>query len=86
MTVMEHEYGVPSEDELARLVGAATPHFSLQVRDRVRAYMDMLPPDSPRRPELAAHIARLEALAVQGQAGQPIDRDLPPRPSLDIDR
>lgn len=86
MTVMEHEYGVPSEDDLARLVGAATPHFSLQIRDRVRAYLDALPADSPRRPELEAHIVRLEALAVEGQLGQPTDRDLPPRPSLDIDR
>ena len=39
MTIMEHDYGIPSEDELARLVGAATPHFALQIRDRVVAYV-----------------------------------------------
>ena len=56
---MEHDYGVPSEDELARLVGAATPHFALQIRDRVVAYRDALPEGHERRAELDAQIARL---------------------------
>jgi glutamyl/glutaminyl-tRNA synthetase len=63
MTILEVDYGIPSEDELARLVGAATPHFALQIRDRVRAYADALPEDHPRRPGIEAQIARLEALA-----------------------
>lgn len=86
MTILEHDYGIPSEDELARLVGAATPHFALQIRDRVRTYADALPADHPRRPGIEAQVARLEALAVDGQCGPAGDIDLPPRPSLDVDR
>ena len=86
MTILEVNYGIPSDDELARLVGAATPHFALQIRDRVRAYADALPEDHPRRPGIEAQIARLEVLAVDGQCGPAGDIDLPPRPSLDVDR
>ena len=84
MTILEHDYGIPSEDELARLVGAATPHFALQIRDRVVAYRAQLPDGHPRIPELDAQIARLERLAIDG-AGGPLDEaDLPPRPSLEL--
>ena len=86
MTILEHDYGIPSEDELARLVGAATPHFALQIRDRVRAYADALPEAHPRRAGIDAQVARLEVLAVDGQCGPAGDIDLPPRPSLDVDR
>ncbi len=81
VTVLEHIYGVPSEDELAMLVGAAVPHFALQIRGRVAEYAAALPADHPRQPELARHLARLDALAEDGQAGEgPVD--LPPRASL----
>jgi hypothetical protein len=86
MTILELHYGIPSEDELARLVGAATPHFALQIRDRVRAYAEALPEDHPRRAGIEAHIVRLEVLAVDGQCGPAGEIDLPPRPSLDVDR
>ena len=56
MTILEHDYGIPSEDELARLVGAATPHFALQIRDRVRAYADALPEAHPRRAGIANRV------------------------------
>jgi hypothetical protein len=84
MTVLEHDYGVPSEDELMRLIGAATPHFALQVRDRVVAFIYALPHDDPRRGALAAQVARLERLAVSGQGGPHDEADLPPAPSLDL--
>jgi hypothetical protein len=81
VTVLEHIYGIPSEDELAMLVGAAVPHFALQIRARVADYAAALPADHPRQPELAGHLARLDELAVDGQLGDgPID--LPPRASL----
>lgn len=82
MTIMEHDYGIPSEDELARLVGAATPHFALQIRDRVVAYRDALPTGHARRAELDAQVMRLERLAVDGAGGPDDAADLPPRPSL----
>lgn len=84
MSVLEHDYGVPSDDELARLVGAATPHFALQIRDRVVAYRDALPPEHPRRGEMDAQIARLERLAVEGAGGPHDVADLPPRPPLEL--
>jgi hypothetical protein len=84
MTIMEHDYGIPSEDDLMRLVGAATPHFALQIRDRVVAFADSLPGGDERLPALRAEVARLERLAVSGQGG-PHDRaDLPPSSSLDL--
>jgi len=86
MTILELDYGIPSEDELARLMGAATPHFALQIRDRVRAYADALPEEHPRRIMLAAQVTRLEALAVDGERGPAGDIDLPPCRSLDVDR
>jgi hypothetical protein len=81
VTVLEHIYGIPSEDELAMLVGAAVPHFALQIRARIAEYADALPADHPRQPELARQLARLDALAADGQPGEgPID--LPARASL----
>ena len=81
VTVLEHIYGIPSEDELAMLVGAAVPHFALQIRGRVAEYAAALPTDHPRQPELARQLARLDLLAGDGQPGEgPVD--LPPRESL----
>jgi hypothetical protein len=82
VSVLQHDYGIPSEDELAQLVGAATPHFALQARDRVAGYARALPPDHPRQPELKAHVARLERLAVEGEGAAVEEPDLPPRPSV----
>lgn len=63
------------------LVGAAVPHFAPQIRGRVAEYADALPADHPRQPELARHLAALDALAADGQPGTgPLD--LPPRASL----
>lgn len=84
MSAKEHTYPVPSGAELAQMVGAATPHFALQVRDRVVALARSLPADDPRQAELTAHIAHLEALAVGGEAGEAGQAELPPRPSLVI--
>lgn len=84
VTIIERDYGVPSEEELMRLVGAATPHFALQIRDRVVAFIDSLPVDDDRLPSLRAEVSRLEHLAISGQGG-PHDRaDLPPSSSLEL--
>jgi hypothetical protein len=81
MTVLHHVYDIPSEDELAQLVGAATPHFALQAHHRVSGYLERLPAGHPRRPELERHLERLAGLAVDGEsAGR--RPNLPPRPSL----
>jgi len=85
MTVREHVYPVPSDAELDQMVGAATPHFALQIRDRVAKYRDQLADDDPRREALTAHIEHLEEIATGGEAGRAGQAELPPRPPLDLD-
>ena len=82
MSVSEHVHDIPSEDELAQLVGAATPHFAFQIRDRVADYAATLPSDHPRQPELAQHVERLERLGFAGEGGRVSALDLPPRAPL----
>lgn len=82
MPVSEHDYGIPDEDELAALVGAATPHFAFQIRDRVAAYAERLPAGHPRRAELDAHLARLDRIGYGGENAGEERPDLPPRRSL----
>lgn len=83
MTIAEHVHDVPSDDELAALIGAATPHFALQIRDRVRDVIAALPPDHPRQAGLRAQVERLERMAFCGELGRPDQLDLPPRPSIE---
>jgi hypothetical protein len=82
MPVFQHVHSIPTEDELAQLVGAATPHFAFQIRARVAQYAEALPPDHPRQPELAAHLARLDELGYDGESAGVTRPDLPPRESL----
>ena len=60
--LLSDEHEVTAEDVRA-LTGAATPHFALQVRNRVRRLIDPLPAGHPARIEGEAQIARLESLA-----------------------
>jgi hypothetical protein len=53
---------VTAEDVRA-LTGAVTPHFALQVRNRVRRLIDPLPAEHPARIEGERKIAELEELA-----------------------
>ena len=45
------------------LAGASTPHFALQVRNRIRRLIEPLPADHPARLEGERRIAALEDLA-----------------------
>jgi hypothetical protein len=83
MSVHQHVVTIPSEDELRQLVGAATPHFAFQARDRIAALAASLPPDHPRRAELDGHLARLDALGYEGEAAGISAPDLPARPPMD---
>jgi len=55
-----HEVSV---EEIRALTGASTPHFALQVRNRVRRLIEPLPAGHPARLEGERAIARLEELA-----------------------
>jgi hypothetical protein len=50
-------------EDIRALTGAATPHFALQVRNRVRRLIERLPEDHPARREGERAIASLEDLA-----------------------
>ena len=82
MSILQHDLPIPDEDELAQLVGAATPHFAFQARDRVAAYAAGLPPGHPRQAELTAHLEYLERLGYEGEGAGVEEPDLPPRPSV----
>jgi hypothetical protein len=62
-------------DDIRALVGPATPHFALQIRNRIRRLVAPLAPDHPARVEAERHIPRLEELA--RHSGEP--RGLGPR-------
>jgi hypothetical protein len=83
-TGAEGEQDVSIED-VRRLMGASTPHFALQLRDRIAGLIAGLPEDDPARVEGAREIARLERLGfrgeTRGQAGEPGER---PLPSLEV--
>ena len=70
-----------SVEDVRRLTGASTPHFALQLRDRIAELIAGLPPDHPAHIEGTREIARLERLGFsgenRGQAGEPGERPLP---------
>ena len=82
MPIFQHDYGVPTEEELAQMVGAATPHFAFQIRSRVERYAKRLPADHPRAEELRRHLERLERLGLEGEHAPGRRADLPQRPPL----
>ncbi len=56
-------------EDVRALAGPATPHFALQIRNRIRRLIDPLPADHPARVEGERHIARLDELAMH--SGEP---------------
>ncbi len=69
-------------EDVRRLMGASTPHFAYQLRNRIAALIAGLPSGHPARLEGEREIARLEALGFTGEVrGDPAHeeqlRDLP---------
>jgi hypothetical protein len=79
------EHRVTVED-IRELVGPATPHFALQLRDRVARLIKDLPPDDAARIEGQRAIERLERLAEEGQTSGIVQEREAPLPSLDLER
>jgi hypothetical protein len=76
----EHEVTV---DDVRALMGASTPHFALQLRNRIAKLIRGLPPDHPARVEGEREIARLEQLGFAGETRGDVEvDDLDPLPSL----
>jgi hypothetical protein len=64
-------------DDVRQLMGASTPHFALQLRERIRRLIAGLPADHPARLEGEREIARLNRLAVVGEVrGEPDSPDM----------
>jgi hypothetical protein len=63
--------GEITAEDIRALAGPATPHFSLQIRNRIRRLIEPLAPDHPGRLEGERQIARLEELSQH--SGEPRD-------------
>ena len=56
-------------EDIHALAGPATPHFALQIRNRIQRLIDGLPPDHPARVEGERQVGRLTQLA--NHSGEP---------------
>jgi hypothetical protein len=54
-------------NDVRQLMGASTPHFALQLRNRIATLIRGLPADHPARVEGEREIARLTALGLDGE-------------------
>ena len=73
-------------DDVRQLMGASTPHFALQLRNRIARLISALPDDHPARVEGEREIARLRDLGLLGEfRGDPHEDGLEPLPSLSTD-
>jgi hypothetical protein len=75
------EHKVTVED-IRELVGPATPHFALQIRQRIGRLIGDLPADDPARVEGERAIEQLEQMAHYGQSSGTVQEGEMPLPSL----
>jgi len=71
----------PTVEDVQQLMGASTPHFALQIRNRIHALIADLPADHPARQLGEREISRLNQLARDGEERSEV-LDLPKMPSL----
>jgi hypothetical protein len=64
----------PTVEDVRQLSGASTPHFALQLRNRIRTLVAGLDPEHPARVEGEREIARLEEIALGSERRGPIQR------------
>ena len=70
-------------DDIRQLTASATPHFSYQIRNRVRTLVKGLPTDSPVRLYAEAEISKLERLGFTGEVrGTPNEDGIGTLPSV----
>src|SRR3954449_10283944 len=75
-----------SVDDVRQLMGASTPHFALQLRNRIQKLIAPLPPQDPARQLGEQEIARLERLRFTGEVrGEGLQDGQRPLPSLNDD-
>jgi hypothetical protein len=72
-----------SVDDVRQLMGSSTPHFALQLRNRIQRLIAGLSPEDPARRLGEQEIARLDALAFTGEVrGEGFQDGQRPLPSL----
>ena len=70
-------------EDVRQLMGASTPHFALQLRERIRNLIRGLPEGHPARVEGEREIARLDTIAFSGETrGHAAEPGLAPLRSL----
>ncbi len=75
--------GEVTVEDVRALMGASTPHFALQLRDRIARLISGLEPDHPARVEGEREIRRLERLGLEGEVrGESDPLEAHPLPSL----
>jgi hypothetical protein len=62
----------PTVEDVRQLMGASTPHFALQLRNRIRTLIAELPADHPARIEGEREIRRLDEIALGSERRGPI--------------
>jgi hypothetical protein len=73
-------------EDVRQLMGASTPHFALQLRERIRALIRGLAPEHPARVEGEREIARLNKIAFVGEVrGHQAEPGLDPLRSVTAD-
>jgi hypothetical protein len=74
-----------SVEDVRKLMGASTPHFALQLRNRIAKLIAELPADHPARLEGEREIARLQRLGFDGETrGEGAAEGERPLPSLNL--
>jgi hypothetical protein len=85
--MLRERSGQVTVEDVRELAGASTPHFALQLRDRIARLVAGLPDGHPASVEGEREIARLERLGLagetRGEAGNAGER---PLPSLSAER
>ena len=69
-------------EDVRQLMGASTPHFALQLRNRIARLIAPLPPEHPARREGEREIARLDRLGFTGEVRGESQEGERPLPSL----
>jgi hypothetical protein len=79
--LLKERTGEVSVEDVRELMGASTPHFALQLRNRIERLIAGLPASHPARIEGEREIVRLEHLGLsgetRGEAGNEGERPLP---------
>jgi hypothetical protein len=77
--------GEVSVEDVRELMGASTPHFALQLRNRIARLISGLPDEHPARIEGEREIARLQRLGLNGETrGEGGNEGERPLPSLSV--